>query len=86
MNAGLKFTGLLVAGILCLPGAGRADTQSAPHRAHKVKKQQRFAASTALGTARAHSTDSVGCHRACGAPSELPGWAVDHRRAQLHAG
>ena len=40
MSAGLKFTGLLVAGILCLPGAGWADTQTAPHRVHKVKKQQ----------------------------------------------
>jgi len=33
------FTGLLVAGVLCLPVAGRADTQT-PHRVHKVKKQQ----------------------------------------------
>jgi len=39
MSAGLKLTGLLVAGVLCLPIAGRADTQTA-HRAHKVKKQQ----------------------------------------------
>lgn len=39
MNAGLKLTGLLVAGVLCLPIAGRADTQTA-HRVHKVKKQQ----------------------------------------------
>jgi hypothetical protein len=38
MNARLKLTGLLVAGILCLPTAGRADTQA--HRVHKVKKQQ----------------------------------------------
>ena len=35
----LKLTGLLVAGVLCLPIAGRADTQTA-HRVHKVKKQQ----------------------------------------------
>jgi hypothetical protein len=44
MNAGFKFTGLLIAGVLCLPVAGRADTQTAPqtpHRAHKaVKKPQ----------------------------------------------
>ena len=44
MSAGLKFTGLLVAGVLCVPVAGRADTQTAtqtPHRAHKaVKKPQ----------------------------------------------
>jgi hypothetical protein len=40
MSAGLKLTGLLVAGVLCLPIAGRADTPPAPHRAHKVKKQQ----------------------------------------------
>jgi hypothetical protein len=39
MSAGLKLTGLLVAGVLCLPVAGRADTQTT-HRAHKaaVKK------------------------------------------------
>jgi hypothetical protein len=37
---GTKLTGLLVAGMLCLPIAGRADTQT-PHHAHKaVKKQQ----------------------------------------------
>ncbi len=40
MSAGLKFTGLLIAGLLCLPGMGRADTQTTPHRVHKVKKQQ----------------------------------------------
>ena len=39
MTAGIKLTGLLLAGVLCLPIAGRADTQSA-HRVHKVKKQQ----------------------------------------------
>jgi hypothetical protein len=33
------FMGLLVSGVLCLPVAGRADTQT-PHRVHKVKKQQ----------------------------------------------
>jgi len=42
MTAGLKFTGLLVAGALCLPVAGRADTdtQTTTHRVHKAKKQQ----------------------------------------------
>jgi hypothetical protein len=40
MNAGLKLTGLLVAGVLCLPVAGRADTQTAPHHLQKIKKQQ----------------------------------------------
>ena len=40
MSTGLKFTGLLMAGVLCLPIAGRADTQTTPHRVHKVKKQQ----------------------------------------------
>src|SRR5208282_6693816 len=40
MNARLKFTGLVVAGALCLPVAGRADTAATPHRVHKVKKQQ----------------------------------------------
>jgi hypothetical protein len=40
MSAGLKFTGLLIAGVLCLPGVGRADTQTTPHRVHKAKKQQ----------------------------------------------
>jgi hypothetical protein len=40
MSAGLKLTGLLMAGILCLPIAGQADTQPPPHRVHKVKKQQ----------------------------------------------
>ncbi|MGA8215198.1 MAG: hypothetical protein WB799_16500 [Candidatus Sulfotelmatobacter sp.] len=40
MSAGWKLTGLLVAGVLCLPIAGRADTQAAPQRVHKVKKQQ----------------------------------------------
>jgi hypothetical protein len=49
MSAGLKLTGLVMAGILCLPIAGRADTPKAdtpkadtpkPHPAHKVKKQQ----------------------------------------------
>jgi len=40
MSARLKLTGLLlVAGALCLPSAGRADTQTA-HRQHKAKKQQ----------------------------------------------
>jgi hypothetical protein len=38
MSAGLKLTGLLVAGVLCLPVAGRADTQTA-HRVHKVVKK-----------------------------------------------
>jgi len=38
MSAGLKLTGLLAAGLLCLPIAARADTQTA-HRVHKVKKQ-----------------------------------------------
>jgi hypothetical protein len=32
-------TGLLAAAVLCLPVAGRADTQTT-HRVHKVKKQQ----------------------------------------------
>jgi hypothetical protein len=42
MSTGLKLTGLLIAGALCLPVAGRADTQTTtpPHRVHKVKKQQ----------------------------------------------
>jgi hypothetical protein len=43
MNTGLKFTGLLIAVAVCLPVAGRADTQTTPatpHRTHKVKKQQ----------------------------------------------
>jgi len=39
MSAGLKLTGFLMAGVLCLPIAGRADTQTA-HRVPKVKKQQ----------------------------------------------
>ena len=42
MSTRLKFTGLLMAGVLCLPVAGRADTQTTPHPVHKVKakKQQ----------------------------------------------
>jgi hypothetical protein len=40
MSTRLKFTGLLVAGALCLPVAGRADTTTTPRRSHKVKKQQ----------------------------------------------
>lgn len=39
MKAGLKFTGLLLVGVLCLPVVGRADTQATPHHAHKAKKQ-----------------------------------------------
>src|SRR5580700_10635121 len=39
MRSGLMLTGLLVAGTLCLPSVGRADTQTA-HRQHKAKKQQ----------------------------------------------
>ncbi len=39
MSAGLKLTGLLVAGVLCLQVAARADTPTA-HPAHKTKKQQ----------------------------------------------
>jgi hypothetical protein len=39
MSAGLKLTGVLVAGVLCLPIAGQADTQTA-HRVHKAKKQE----------------------------------------------
>ena len=46
MSSGMKLTGLLLAGTLCLPVAGwadtaTADTQAAPattHRGHKVKK------------------------------------------------
>jgi hypothetical protein len=40
MSAGLKLTGLLLTGLLCLPVAARSDTQTPPHRAHKAKKQQ----------------------------------------------
>jgi hypothetical protein len=39
MNAGIKFTGLLLAALICLPVAGRADTQTA-HRVHKAAKKQ----------------------------------------------
>lgn len=39
MSTALKFTGLLVAGALCLPIAGRADTQTT-HHVRKTKKQQ----------------------------------------------
>jgi hypothetical protein len=39
MSAGLKLTGLLLAGVLCLPVLGRADTETV-HRSHKAKKQQ----------------------------------------------
>jgi hypothetical protein len=39
MSAGSKLTGLLMAGVLCLPIAGQADTPAA-HRVHKAKKQQ----------------------------------------------
>src|SRR3984885_11044178 len=39
MSARSKFTGLLLAGVLSLPIAGQADTQTA-HRTHKVKKQE----------------------------------------------
>ena len=39
MSAGLKITGLIVASVLCLPVAGRADTQTTTHRARKAKKQ-----------------------------------------------
>jgi hypothetical protein len=40
MTTGLKLTGLLVAGFLCLPVVGQADTQNAPppHRVHSKKK------------------------------------------------
>ncbi|MGO8797100.1 MAG: hypothetical protein ACLQLC_19955 [Candidatus Sulfotelmatobacter sp.] len=48
MSSGMKLTGLLLAGALCLPVAGwaetlTADTQAAPattHRVHRVKKVQ----------------------------------------------
>src|SRR5258708_26948222 len=39
MSGGIKLTGLLVAGVLCLPIASQADTQTS-HRVHKVKKKQ----------------------------------------------
>ena len=39
MSAGSKLTGLLMAGLLCLPAAAQADTP-ATHRGHKAKKQQ----------------------------------------------
>lgn len=39
MSTALKFTGLLVAGALCLPIASLADTQ-ATHHVQKIKKQQ----------------------------------------------
>lgn len=37
MRAGLKLTGLLIAGVLCLPIGAQADTPTT-HRAHKGKK------------------------------------------------
>jgi len=42
MSAGLKLTGLLMAGALCLAIPGRADTGDTPktHPVHKAKKQQ----------------------------------------------
>ncbi len=40
MSARLKLTALLVAGVLCLPVTGWADTPTTPHRVHKAKKQQ----------------------------------------------
>jgi hypothetical protein len=40
MKLGWISIGLLVAGVLCLPVTGRADTQTTPRRTHKVKKQQ----------------------------------------------
>jgi hypothetical protein len=41
MSAGLKLTGLLIVGALCLAIPGRADTADTPktHPVHKVKKQ-----------------------------------------------
>jgi hypothetical protein len=41
MTAQLRLTGLLVAGVLCLPVAGRADTQTAPPRIHRVHKEKK---------------------------------------------
>ncbi|MGA8436687.1 MAG: hypothetical protein WB762_08710 [Candidatus Sulfotelmatobacter sp.] len=40
MSTALKLTGLLLAGVLCLPVVGQADTQNAPtpHRVHSKKK------------------------------------------------
>jgi hypothetical protein len=38
MSTRMKFTGLLLTGLVCLPLAAHADTQT-PHRVHKVKKQ-----------------------------------------------
>ena len=40
MSTGLKLTGLVVAGVLCLPAGGRADTQMRrqTHRVHSKKK------------------------------------------------
>jgi len=38
MNAGIKLTGLLLVGLVCLPLSARSNTQT-PHRVHKVKKQ-----------------------------------------------
>jgi hypothetical protein len=42
MSTGLKLTGLLIAGALCMAIPGRADTGDTPktHPVHKVKKQQ----------------------------------------------
>lgn len=39
IRSSLVFTGLLAVGVLSLPVAGRADTQTT-HRVHRVKKQQ----------------------------------------------
>ena len=41
MSSGSKLAGLLIAGVLCLPIAGRADTQTTQttHRAHSNKKK-----------------------------------------------
>jgi hypothetical protein len=39
MSTGLKLTCLLLAGALCLPVAGRADTTRTTHHVHKAKKE-----------------------------------------------
>src|SRR5579863_10096924 len=39
MSVGSKLSGMLLVGVLCLPVAAQADTQTA-HRTHKAKKQQ----------------------------------------------
>jgi len=84
MSAGIKLTGLLVAGVLCLPDceSGRyADVAS-----HTQSEKTGTPTSPALWDARPGPSGSAGCHPGRCTASKLSGWTAHDRRPELHLG